>query len=281
MLEEKGAKKNSSMGKIVAIALQKGGVGKTTTCINLAAYLAQLGKKVLIVDFDPQHNASSGVGVQVTDKMPSVYNVMCDQIDPTDAIQLTAVKGLEILPSNENLVGAEIELVRMSGREKVLRNCLNKIRDSYDYIFIDCPPTLTLLTVNALTAADSVIIPVLCEFFALEGITQLVRAIRLIKSQGLNPTIDIEGVLMTMFSRNALNEQVQADLLKFFGRKVYNVKIPRNVRLAEAPSYGKPICLYDHKCAGAKSYRELAFEFMKRQPDKKETSEPAKEEQAE
>lgn len=259
------------MGKIVAIALQKGGVGKTTTCINLAAYLAQLGKKVLVVDFDPQHNASSGLGVKVTDKMPSVYNVMCDQIDPTDAIQLTAVKNLEILPSNENLAGGEIELVRMRGREQILRNCLDKIRDSYDYIFIDCPPTLTLLTVNALTAADSVIIPIQCEYFALEGITQLVRAIRLIKSQGFNPKIDIEGILMTMFSRNGLNLQVQAELLKFFGRKVYNTQIPRNVKLAEAPGYGKPICIYDGKCPGAKAYRDLAFEFMKRQPDKKET----------
>ena len=256
------------MGKIIAVALQKGGVGKTTTCINLAAYLAQLGKKVLIVDFDPQHNASSGVGVQVTDKTPSIYNVMSEQIDPTDAIQLTAVKGLEILPSNENLNGADVELAHIiSGREKILRNCLNKIRDSYDYIFIDCPPTLTLLTVNALTAADTVIIPTQCEYFALEGITQLVRAIRLIKKQGLNPNIDIEGVLLTMFSRNGLNLQVQAELLKFFGRKLYNVQIPRNVRLAEAPSYGKPICLYDNKCPGAKAYRELAFEFMKRQPE--------------
>ncbi|MCQ2382346.1 MAG: AAA family ATPase [Clostridia bacterium] len=256
------------MGKIIAVALQKGGVGKTTTCINLAAYLAQLGKKVLIVDFDPQHNASSGVGVQVTDKTPSIYNVMSEQIDPTDAIQLTAVKGLEILPSNENLNGADVELAHIiSGREKILRDCLNKIRDSYDYIFIDCPPTLTLLTVNALTAADTVIIPTQCEYFALEGITQLVRAIRLIKKQGLNPNIDIEGVLLTMFSRNGLNLQVQAELLKFFGRKLYNVQIPRNVRLAEAPSYGKPICLYDNKCPGAKAYRELAFEFMKRQPE--------------
>ncbi len=256
------------MGKIIAVALQKGGVGKTTTCINLAAYLAQLGKKVLIVDFDPQHNASSGVGIQVTDKTPSIYNVMSEQIDPTDAIQLTAVKGLEILPSNENLNGADVELAHIiSGREKILRDCLNKIRDSYDYIFIDCPPTLTLLTVNALTAADTVIIPTQCEYFALEGITQLVRAIRLIKKQGLNPNIDIEGVLLTMFSRNGLNLQVQAELLKFFGRKLYNVQIPRNVRLAEAPSYGKPICLYDNKCPGAKAYRELAFEFMKRQPE--------------
>ena len=256
------------MGKIIAVALQKGGVGKTTTCINLAAYLAQLGKKVLIVDFDPQHNASSGVGVQVTDKTPSIYNVMSEQIDPTDAIQLTAVKGLEILPSNENLNGADVELAHIiSGREKILRDCLNKIRDSYDYIFIDCPPTLTLLTVNALTAADTVIIPTQCDYFALEGITQLVRAIRLIKKQGLNPNIDIEGVLLTMFSRNGLNLQVQAELLKFFGRKLYNVQIPRNVRLAEAPSYGKPICLYDNKCPGAKAYRELAFEFMKRQPE--------------
>ncbi len=254
------------MGKIVAVAMQKGGVGKTTTCVNLAAYLAHdLGKKVLIVDFDPQHSASSAVGVEVTDETVSVYNVMCDQVDPTDAIQLTSVKGLEILPCTQDLGGAVIELVRMSGREQILRNCLNKIRDSYDFIFIDCPPTLSLLTVNAMTAADTVIIPTLCEYLALEGITQLVRVIRLIKKQGLNPNIDIEGVLETMLTNNLLTKQVQAELLKFFGRKVFNTKIPRNVRLAEAPSYGKPICLYDAKCPGAKAYRELAFEFMKRQ----------------
>ena len=257
------------MGKVVAIALQKGGVGKTTTCINLAAYLAQEGKKVLIVDFDPQHNASSGVGVEITDKTVSIYNVMCDQVDPTDAIQLTAVKGLEILPSTQDLVGAEIELVRMSGRERVLRNCLEKIKDSYDYIFIDCPPTLTLLTVNALTAADTVIIPILCEYFALEGISQLIRAIRLIKKQGLNPTIDIEGVLVTMMTHSILTQQVQAELLKFFGRKVFTTKIPRNVRLAEAPSYGKPICLYDNRCPGARAYHDFALEFLKRQPHEK------------
>ncbi len=255
------------MGKVVAIALQKGGVGKTTTCINLAAYLAQLGKKVLIVDFDPQHNASTGVGVEVTNKTTSIYNVMFDQVDPTDAIQLTAVKNLEILPSTQDLAGAEVELVRMSGRERILRNCLEKIKDSYDYIVVDCPPTLTLLTINALTAADSVIIPVLCEYFALEGISQLVNAIRLIRKQGLNPDIDIEGVLVTMMTHNLLTQQVQAELLKFFGKKVFTTKIPRNVRLAEAPSYGKPICLYDNKCPGAKAYRELAVEFLKRQPE--------------
>ena len=264
------------MGKIVAVALQKGGVGKTTTCINLAGYLAQLGKKVLIVDFDPQHNASSGVGVEVTDKTPSIYSVMCDQVDPTDAIQLTAVKGLEILPSTQDLSGAEIELVRMSGREQILRNCLNKIRDSYDYIFIDCPPTLTLLTVNALTAADTVIIPIQCEYFALEGITQLVRAIRLIKKQGLNPNIDIEGVLLTMITHNLLTQQVQAELMKFFGRKVYNTKIPRNIRLAEAPSFGQSIFDYEPACRGANAYIDLAMEFLTRRGAKKEDLEDIK-----
>lgn len=261
------------MGKIIAIAMQKGGVGKTTTCVNLAAYLAQLGKKVLVVDFDPQFNASTCLGIEVTSKTPSIYNVMCDQMDPTDAVQLTAIKGLEVLPSTQDLSGAEIELIRMREREKVLRNCLNKVRDSYDYIFIDCPPTLSILTVNALTAAETVIIPTQCEHLALEGITQLVQAIRLVKKQGLNPNIDIEGVLTTMITHNLLTKQVQAELLKFFGRKVYKTQIPRNVRLAEATSFGKPICLYDPKCSGAKAYRELAFEFMKRQPDKDDVKE--------
>jgi chromosome partitioning protein len=165
-----------------------------------------------------------------------------------------------------DLAGAEIELVRMNGRERILKNCLDKIRDSYDYICIDCPPSLGLLTVNALTAADGIIIPIQCEFFALEGVSQLVNTIRLIRKQGLNPTLDIEGVLATMMVRSTLTEQVSAEIMKYFGRKVFRTKIPRNIRLAEAPSHGQPICLYDAKCPGAKAYKELADELLERQP---------------
>ncbi len=254
------------MGRIVAITNQKGGVGKTTTCINLSAYLATLGKKVLIVDMDPQGNATSGIGIVKEPKMATIYNAMCDQVEASEVVQLTSVKGLEIIPATVDLAGAEIELVRMNGRERILRNVLEKVKDSYDFICIDCPPSLGLLTVNALTAADGIIIPIQCEFFALEGVSQLIKTVRLIKKQGLNPNIDIEGVLTTMMSRSGLTEQVNAELLKFFGKKVYSTKIPRNVRLAEAPSHGKPICIYDHKCPGAKAYKELAMEFMKRQP---------------
>jgi chromosome partitioning protein len=254
------------MGKIIAFTNQKGGVGKTTTCVNLSAYLATLGKKVLIVDVDPQGNATSGVGVQKTQKMQTVYSVMCDHAEVSDVVRLTAVKGLEIIPATVDLAGAEIELVRMNGRERVLKTVLDKIRNSYDFVCIDCPPSLGLLTVNALTAADGIIIPIQCEFFALEGVSQLINTVRLIKREELNPNIDIEGVLATMMVRSSLTEQVNAEILKFFGKKVFQTKIPRNVRLAEAPSHGKPICLYDPKCPGAKAYRELALEFLKRQP---------------
>jgi len=253
------------MGKIIAFTNQKGGVGKTTTCVNLSAYLATLGKKVLIVDVDPQGNATSGVGVVKSLGMQTIYSVMCDQAEASDVIQLTAVKGLEIIPATVDLAGAEIELVRMNGRERILKSVLTKIKDSYDFVCIDCPPSLGLLTVNALTAADGIVIPIQCEFFALEGVSQLINTIRLIKKQGFNPDIDIEGVLTTMMTKSTLTEQVNAEVLKFFGRKVYTTKIPRNIRLAEAPSHGKPICLYDASCSGAKAYKELAFEFLKRQ----------------
>jgi chromosome partitioning protein len=256
------------MGKIVAFTNQKGGVGKTTTCVNLAAYLASMGKKVLIVDVDPQGNASSGVGVVKSLKMQTIYNVICDQAEAADVVQLTAIKGLEIIPANVDLAGVEVELARMSGRERILKNCLDKIKNSYDYVCVDCPPSLGLLTVNALTAADGIVIPIQCEFFALEGVSQLVNTVRLIRKQGLNPALDIEGVLATMMVRSGLTEQVNAEILKFFGKKVFRTKIPRNVKLAEAPSHGQPICLYDPKCPGAKAYKELADEFLERQPRK-------------
>ena len=255
------------MAKIVAFTNQKGGVGKTTTCVNMSAYLAEMGKKVLILDVDPQGNASSGVGIQKSKNTKTIYNVLCEQCDVTEVVQLTKIKGLEIIPATVELAGAEIELVQMGrGREKVISKYLEKVRASYDYICIDCPPSLGLLTVNALSAADAIIIPIQCEYYALEGISQLVNTVRLIRKQGLNAELDIDGVVLTMKdSRSTLTEQVANEILKFFGKKVFKTKIPRNIRLAEAPSHGLPITLYDRKCAGAVAYLELTKEFLARQ----------------
>ena len=232
----------------------------------MAAFLADMGKKVLIVDVDPQGNASTGVGIQKAPATKTIYNVICDQCDISETVQLTQIKGLEIIPATVDLAGAEIDLVRMgSGREKVLAGFLKKVRDSYDFICIDCPPSLGLLTVNALAAADAIIIPIQCEFFALEGISQLVNTIRLIRKQNINSNLDIDGVVLTMKdSRSTLTEQVANEILKFFGKKVFRTKIPRNVRLAEAPSHGMPITLYDRKCAGAVAYYELTKEYLSR-----------------
>lgn len=254
------------MARIIAFSNQKGGVGKTTTCVNMAAFLAEMGKKVLIVDVDPQGNASTGVGVQKSSATKTIYDVICNECDISDAVQLTTIKGLEIVPATHDLAGAEIELVRMrSGREKILAELLKKVRASYDFICIDCPPSLGLLTVNALSAADAIIIPIQCEFFALEGISQLVNTVRLIRNQGINPTLDIDGVVFTMvISRSSLTEQVANEILKFFGKKVFRTRIPRNVRLAEAPSHGMPITLYDRKCPGAIAYQELTREYLSR-----------------
>jgi chromosome partitioning protein len=254
------------MAKIVAFTNQKGGVGKTTTCVNMSAYLAEMGKKVLILDVDPQGNASSGVGIEKARGTKTIYNVICEQCDISDVVQLTKIKNLEIIPATVELAGAEIDLVRMGGREKIIRGYLNKIRNSYDFICIDCPPSLGLLTVNALTAADAIVIPIQCEFFALEGVSQLINTVRLIRKQGLNPELDIDGVVLTMKdARSTLTEQVANEILKFFGKKVFRTKIPRNIRLAEAPSHGMPITLYDRKCAGAIAYQQLTKEFLERQ----------------
>jgi chromosome partitioning protein len=257
------------MAKIVAFTNQKGGVGKTTTCVNMSAFLAEMGKKVLILDVDPQGNASSGVGVQKSRDTKTIYNVICEQCDISEVVQLTRVKNLEIIPATVELASAEIDLVRIPGREKIIRKFLEKVRGSYDYICIDCPPSLGLLTVNALTAADAIIIPIQCEFFALEGVSQLVNTVRLIRKQELNPTLDIDGVLLTMKdSRSRLTEQVENEILKFFGKKVFKTKIPRNIRLAEAPSHGQPITVYDRRCSGAVAYEQLTKEFLDRQPKK-------------
>jgi chromosome partitioning protein len=250
------------MGRIIAIASQKGGVGKTTTAINLGACLAQESRRVLLVDFDPQGNASSGLGINGNDLRHTIYEVLIGDAETREAIIATALANLDLLPTGQNLSGAEVELVGMMARETKLKNCLAKVRDDYDFILIDSPPSLGLLTVNALTAADSVLIPLQCEYLALEGLTQLIGAIRLVQDQ-LNPGLRIEGVLLTMFdARLNLSQQVADEARKFFAERVYKTMIPRNVRLSEAPSFGKPIVLYDPHSTGADSYRDLAREVL-------------------
>jgi chromosome partitioning protein len=250
------------MAKIISIANQKGGVGKTTTAINLSSLLAAAEKRTLLVDIDPQANSSSGLSV--TNQQISVYDVLADRVRINDAIINTFMPFLDLLPSNINLVGAEIELVDVEGREAKLKNALKEIGNNYDFILIDCPPSLGLLTLNALTASDSVLIPVQCEYFALEGLGQLLNTINIVKKH-FNPELAIEGVLLTMFdSRLRLSHQVAEEVRKYFGDKVYNTVIHRNVRISEAPSYGKPIILYDAISSGAKNYMSLAAELLER-----------------
>lgn len=255
------------MGKIVTFINQKGGVGKTTTCVNMASYLALMGKKVLLLDMDPQGNASSSVGVDKETKQKTIYNVFSEENEVEEVIQTTKVKGLDVIPSDVDLAGAEIELVQTNRREKVLKTILTPLKSIYDYICIDCPPSLGLLTVNALTACDSVLIPFQCEYFALEGLAQLMNTIKLVKKH-LNESIEIEGVVLTMKdSRSNLGTAVAEDIKKYFSSKVFSTIIPRNVRLAEAPSYGEPICIYDPKCTGAFAYKLLTEEFLTRNND--------------
>jgi chromosome partitioning protein len=251
------------MAKVIAIANQKGGVGKTTTAINLGASLAVSEQRTLVVDIDPQGNASSGVGIENRDQIPNIYDVLVNQRPASECI----VRGvhfdhLDLLPSTRDLVGAEIELVGTGDRERVLSRALESIKDQYDFILVDCPPSLGLLTLNTLTAADSVLIPIQCEFYALEGLSQLLNTVRLVQ-KGLNPDLEIEGVLLTMYDRRLnLSRQVQEEAREYFGPKVYRTRIPRNVRLAEAPSFGKPIVLYDALSAGAQGYLALAREVV-------------------
>ena len=253
------------MGKIVAVTNQKGGVGKTTSCVNLAAYLVSAGKKVLLIDIDPQGNACSSVGVEIEKDQKSIYEVLVGEASIRDAIYPSVMKGLDVIPSTVDLSEAEVDLVYMDNRERVLKEALSTVKDEYDYIFIDCPPSLGLLTVNVLTATNSIIIPIQCEYFALVGLSQLMNTVRLIKLQ-LNPNIEIEGVLLTMKdNRSNLVSQVSEEIKKYFGSKVYETYIPRNIRLAESPSHGKPIVLYDNKSKGAVAYKNLADEFLKKQ----------------
>jgi len=250
------------MGKIVAVANQKGGVGKTTTCISLCAALTDIGIKVLLCDMDPQSNATSGMGVNKEKSVHSIYDVLINGVTAGDAILNTPYG--DLLPSSKAMSGAGVELVMMENREFVLRNVLSQVRDSYDFIFIDCPPSLEMLTLNSLCAADTILIPVQCEYFALEGLSDLMATIRMIK-KALNPPLEIEGVLLTMFdSRTNLSSQITVEIKKYFKEKTYNVAIPRSVRLAEAPSHGKPISVYDRTSRGALTYLELAKEFLKR-----------------
>ncbi|MDR1563192.1 MAG: AAA family ATPase [Dysgonamonadaceae bacterium] len=250
------------MGKIIALANQKGGVGKTTTAINLAASLAVLEKKTLLVDADPQANASSGLGVDIRQLDNSIYECIVNGIDPADAIRNTETPNLDIIPSHIDLVGAEIEMLNLNNREKVLKNVLGKIRDNYDFILIDCSPSLGLITVNSLTAADSVIIPVQCEYFALEGIGKLLNTVKIIKSK-LNPELEIEGFLLTMYdSRLRLANQVYEEVKKHFGDLVFSTVIQRNIKLSEAPSYGQPVLLYDADSRGSLNHMQLAKEVI-------------------
>ena len=255
------------MSRIIAIANQKGGVGKTTTAINLGAALAVAEKRTLVVDIDPQGNASSGLGLEDRDSLPTVYDVLVEGRAARDCV----VRGihfplLDLIPSTRDLVGAEIELVNAPAREHVLRRALEEVRGDYDYVLVDCPPSLGLLTLNTLTAADSVMIPIQCEFYALEGLSQLLNTVRLVQ-KGLNSALDIEGVLLTMYDRRLnLSKQVAAEAREYFGDKVYRTAIPRNVRLAEAPSFGQPIVLYDVLSQGAQAYLALANEVLSRRP---------------
>lgn len=255
------------MGKSIAIFNQKGGVGKTTTNVNLSASIGQLGKKVLVLDMDPQGNTTSGYGIDKNTVENTIYEVIVDGLDIRRAIIETEFDNIYIVAAASELAGAEIELANEDDREYKLRDSIDKIKDSYDYIFIDCPPSLGMLTINSLTAVDSVLIPIQCEYYALEGVSQLMSTYKLVKKR-LNPKIEIQGVVLSMFDGRAnLSIQVVEEVKKYFKGSVYTTLIPRNVRLAEAPSYGKPVIYYDSKCRGTLAYKDLAEEFIELEED--------------
>ena len=255
------------MGKIISFSNQKGGVGKTTTCVNMGAYLAKAGKKVLLVDLDPQGNATTGLGFEKASIKSSVYNAMIENVNLNNCIVNSNIPNLDLLPSSIDLAGAEVELVYIKQREYVLSSILKPIQNVYDFILIDCPPSLGLLTINALTAADSCIIPIQSEYYALEGLSQLLNSIKLV-TKHLNPKLKIEGVVLTMYDNRALiSRQIAEEIRRFFKAKVYGVIIPRNIRVSEAPSHGVPVMLHDAKCSGARAYQALTEEFLNRQEE--------------
>lgn len=253
------------MGKVISFSNKKGGVGKTTTAMNMAAYCADFGKKVLLIDLDSQGNATTGLGFSKSALKKSVYNVLIEDEKIVNNILPTQVKYLDILPANVDLTGAEVDLVYKRNREHILKTVLEQVKNNYDYIFIDCPPSLGLLTINAWVASDSIIIPLQAEYYALEGVSQLMNTIAMVR-QHLNPKLVIEGVVITMYDGRALiAKQITAEIKKFFKNKLYEIIIPRNVRLSEAPSHGVPIMLHDPKCVGARAYKALTEEFLSKQ----------------
>ena len=253
------------MGKIISFSNQKGGVGKTTTAINLAAYVAIAGKTVLLVDFDPQGNSTSGYGIEKNLLEQTCYDVLMGDCQVEDVVKQTVIPNLWILPSNSDLAGAEVELVSVSARESALKRALAPVKDKYDYIFVDCPPSLGLLTLNAMVACDSVIIPIQSEFFALEGVTQLLNTFRIVK-QRLNPQITINGVVLTMYDmRTTLSKQVTTEIYRYFSEKIYTVPVPRNIKLVESPSFGVPVVLHAPHSNGAMAYQALAKQFLERE----------------
>lgn len=255
------------MGKVIAIFNQKGGVGKTTTNVNLSACLANMGKKICVIDIDPQGNTTSGFGINKTELEYSIYDVIVNDVSIKEVVIKSQYDNLHIVPSSVQLAGAEIELAGVSNREIQLRQSINEIKDSYDYIFVDCPPSLGLLTINSLSAVDSVLIPIQCEYYALEGVSQLMNTIQLVK-KNLNPNLEIQGVVLSMFDgRTNLSIQVVDEVKSYFKGKVYATIIPRNVRLAEAPSFGQPVIYYDEKSKGSEAYKELAEEFIDLEED--------------
>ncbi len=256
-----------NMGRIIAVANQKGGVGKTTTTINLSACLAEQGQKVLVIDVDPQGNTTSGLGIDKNNTENTVYELMLGEASIDDCIYKSVMDDLDVIPSNVNLAGAEIDLIDIDDREYILKKIVNFLKEKYDFILLDCPPSLSMLTVNAMTAANTVLVPIQCEYYALEGLSQLIRTINLVK-QKLNPELEIEGVVFTMYdARTNLSLQVVENVKANLKQTVYKTIIPRNIRLAEAPSHGLPINLYDSKSAGAESYRLLAEEVIHRGED--------------